>query len=86
MDLPMTTINLRVPDDILERINAEADLLGVTRTALLLRPFLTGAEVVAGGEPSPPPAQVEAKSVKPAPVNRGRIIGYHPITNEPLYR
>lgn len=77
----MAVINLRVPDEVLERIDREAEVEGLTRTGLLLRPFVGEDGGGAAPKKSAPKAQVQA-----APKSRGAVKGFNAITGEKIYR
>lgn len=47
--MPTTMVKMRVPDDVLERIDAEAERRGITRTALLLDGWLKASISASAG-------------------------------------
>lgn len=64
-------VSLRIPDEVLKRIDAEADRDGLTRTGLLLRPWLRddGGGLV---EPKPRPIPKRGTTVV-VPSKRKRV-------------
>lgn len=95
-----TQINIRVPDDVLERIDAQAGREGLTRTALLLRPWVGGEGAVVT-PPVPGPKRAEAgraapgsrtvvtraERAAPATAAKGRVlIGFDAVTGKEIYR
>lgn len=53
----MATINLRVPDEVLVAIDEEAGREGLTRTALLLRPWFERSSELVAPKPRGPVAK-----------------------------
>ena len=92
--MELKLISLKVPVEVLARIDAQAEVEGLSRTGLLLRPWLGGGEPE-GVEPNPKPgpggrSRTEVVSPKRTRANVGvierrRIRGYDARTKEPIY-
>ena len=80
-------ISVRIPESVLGRIDAAAKRDGVTRTAVLLRPW-GGDDEPEPVEPAPkggPRSRTTVVASKRARVETRRIRGYDALTKEPIY-